>query len=76
MREKPFLCGLLNLIFSFFCLLTALSWGDASLVATASASLTVICSAMLAKFVLHENIDHCRWISAALVCFGVLLLVK
>ena len=74
--EKLFLFGLASLIFSFFCLLTALSWGDASLVAPASASLTFICSAMLAKFVLHENVDRRRWISAALVCVGVLLLVK
>ncbi|HEY2496474.1 MAG TPA: EamA family transporter [Candidatus Angelobacter sp.] len=75
-REKLFLVGLCCLIFSFFCLLTALSWGDASLVAPASASLTYICSAILAKFVLHENVDRRRWISAALVCVGVLLLVK
>lgn len=74
--EKLFLFGLMSLIFSFFCLLTALSWGDASLVAPASASLTFICSAMLAKFVLHENVDRRRWLSAALVCVGVLLLVK
>ncbi|HKD80075.1 MAG TPA: EamA family transporter [Candidatus Angelobacter sp.] len=74
--EKLFLFGLMSLIFSFFCLLTALSWGDASLVAPASASLTFICSAMLAKFVLHENVDRRRWISAGLVCIGVLLLVK
>ncbi len=75
-REKLFLLGLSCLIFSFFCLLTALSWGDASLVAPASASLTFICSAVLAKLVLHENVDRRRWISAALVCIGVLLLVK
>jgi len=75
-RERLFLLGLAFLIFSFFCLLTALSWGDASLVAPASASLTFICSAILAKFVLHENVDHRRWISAALVCIGVLLLVQ
>ncbi len=74
--EKLFLFGLCCLIFSFFCLLTALSWGDASLVAPASASLTYICSAVLAKFVLHENVDRRRWLSAALVCVGVLLLVK
>ncbi len=74
--EKLFLFGLVSLIFSFFCLLTALSWGDASLVAPASASLTFICSAMLAKFVLHENVDRRRWLSAALVCVGVLLLVQ
>ncbi len=75
-QEKLFLIGLCCLIFSFFCLLTALSWGDASLVAPASASLTYICSAILAKFVLHENVDRRRWLSAALVCIGVLLLVK
>jgi uncharacterized membrane protein len=75
-RERLFLIALCCLIFSFFCLLTALSWGDASLVAPASASLTYICSAILAKFVLHENVDRRRWISAALVCIGVLLLVK
>jgi uncharacterized membrane protein len=75
-REKLFLFGLACLIFSFFCLLTALSWGDASLVAPASASLTFICSALLAKFFLHENVDRRRWISAALVCIGVLLLVQ
>ena len=75
-RERLFLLGLACLIFSFFCLLTALSWGDASLVAPASASLTFICSAVLAKFVLHENVDRRRWLSAALVCIGVLLLVK
>jgi len=74
--EKRFLLGLASLIFSFFCLLTALSWGDASLVAPASASLTFICWAILAKFFLHENVDRRRWISAALVCVGVLLLVK
>src|SRR6478609_3970051 len=67
-REKLFLIGLCCLIFSFFCLLTALSWGDASLVAPASASLTFICSAVLAKFFLHENVDRRRWIAAALVC--------
>ncbi len=75
-REKLFLLGLAFLIFSFFCLLTALSWGDASLVAPASASLTYISSAVLAKFFLHENVDRRRWLSAALVCVGVLLLVK
>ncbi len=75
-REKLFLLALACLIFSFFCLLTALSWGDASLVAPASASLTFITSAILAKFFLHENVDRRRWISAALVCIGVLLLVQ
>jgi len=75
-REKYFLIGLVCLIFSFFCLLTALSWGEVSLVAPASASLTYICSVLLAKFFLKENVDHRRWIAAALVCVGVALLAK
>src|SRR5690349_10093086 len=53
-RERFFLLGLSCLIFSFFCLLTALSWGEVSLVAPASASLTYICSVVLAKFFLRE----------------------
>ncbi len=76
LREKFFLFGLSCLIFSFFCLLTALSWGDVSLVAPASASLTYICSIILAKFFLKERVDHRRWIAAGLVCVGVALLAK
>jgi len=72
--EKRFLCGLGCMILSFFCFLTALSWGDASLVAPASASLTFVCSAVMAKFFLHENVDRRRWIAAALICVGVALL--
>lgn len=75
-RERFFLLGLACLIFSFFCLLTALSWGDVSLVAPASASLTYICSVVLAKFFLRERVDHRRWIAAGLVCVGVALLAQ
>lgn len=74
--NRTFLIALACLIFSFFALLTALSWGDASLVAPASASLTFICSAILAKYFLHENVDGRRWLAAALVCVGVVLLAK
>lgn len=74
--EKLFLLGVLCLAFSFFCLLAALSWGDVSLVAPASASLTFLCSVLLAKFFLKEDVDYRRWISAALVCMGVALLAK
>ncbi|HEX7288329.1 MAG TPA: EamA family transporter [Candidatus Angelobacter sp.] len=72
--EKRFLCGLGCMVLSFFCFLTALSWGDASLVAPASASLTFVCSAVMAKFFLHEDVDRRRWIAAALICVGVALL--
>ena len=74
--EKLFLIGLCCLIFSFFCLLTALSWGDASLVAPASASLTYICSAIMAKFLLHENVDRRRWLATSFLAVGVVLVSR
>jgi multidrug transporter EmrE-like cation transporter len=73
-REKRFLVAIAFMSIGFFSLLTALSWGDASLVGPASASLTFVVSAILAKFFLKEEVDHRRWISALLVCVGVVLL--
>lgn len=73
-REKQFLLAIACMSVGFFSLLTALSWGDASLVGPASASLTFMVSALLAKFFLKEQVDHRRWISALLVCVGVVLL--
>jgi drug/metabolite transporter (DMT)-like permease len=75
-REKQFLLAVFCMSIGFFSLLTALSWGDASLVGPASASLTFIVSAVLAKYFLKENVDHRRWISAVLVCVGVVLLAQ
>ncbi|HEY6251700.1 MAG TPA: EamA family transporter [Candidatus Angelobacter sp.] len=72
--EKHFLLALACFTVGFFSLLTALSWGDLSLVAPSSASLTFIVSAVMAKFFLKERVDHRRWISALLVCVGVVLL--
>lgn len=72
--EKRFLLALCCFSIGFFSLLTALSWGDASLVAPASASLTFIVSAVMAKIFLKEDVDHRRWIAALLVCVGVVLL--
>jgi hypothetical protein len=72
--EKRFLLALCCLSLGFFSLLTALSWGDLSLVAPASASLTFIVSAIMAKIFLKEDVDHRRWAAALLVCVGVALL--
>jgi uncharacterized membrane protein len=74
--DGTFLLALACMTVGFFSLLTALSWGDASLVAPSSASLTFICSAIAAKVFLKEHVDRRRWISAALVCIGVALLAK
>jgi multidrug transporter EmrE-like cation transporter len=74
--DGTFLFALCCMTLGFFSLLTALSWGDASLVVPSSASLTIICSAVAAKVFLKEDVDRRRWISAALVCVGVALLAK
>jgi uncharacterized membrane protein len=73
LREKQFPLAIACMAVAFFSLLTALSWGDASLVAPASASLTFIVAALLAKIFLKEDVDRRRWISAVLVCIGVAL---
>ena len=73
-REKRFLLALCCFSVGFFSLLTALSWGEVSLVAPASASMTFVVSAIMAKIFLKEDVDHRRWIAAVLVCVGVALL--
>lgn len=73
-RNPYFLLGLLAMTVAFYGLLFGLSWGDVSLVAPASASLTFVANAVAAKFFLHERVDHRRWIAALLVGGGVALL--
>jgi drug/metabolite transporter (DMT)-like permease len=68
------LLGILAMAMAFYSLLFALSWGDVSLVAPASASLTFVANAIAAKIFLHERVDHRRWMAALLVAGGVLLL--
>src|SRR5437899_4377725 len=55
--EKRFLLALACFAVGFFSLLTAFSWGDASLVAPASASLTFISRAVWSKIFLKEYGD-------------------
>lgn len=72
--EKRFLLALCCFAVGFFSLLIALSWEELSLVAPASASMTFVVSAIMAKIFLKEDVDHRRWIAAVLVCVGVALL--
>ena len=74
LRNPFFLLGVLAMTVAFYALLFGLSWGDVSLVAPASASLTFVANAIAAKFFLHERVDHRRWIAALLVAGGVALL--
>jgi drug/metabolite transporter (DMT)-like permease len=69
-----FFIGVLFLALAFFALLFALNHLNLSLVAPASASLTLVTNAIAGKFFLHENVDGRRWASALLVCIGVYLL--
>ena len=72
---KPqFLLGLLAMALAFYSLLFGLSWGDVSLVAPASASLTFVANAIAARIFLQEHVDRRRWLAALLVAGGVALL--
>lgn len=69
-----FLSGVFFLALAFFSLLFALNHLNLSLVAPASASLTLVTNAIAGKIFLKENVDRRRWAAAALVCIGVYLL--
>ena len=69
-----FFAGVSFLALAFFSLLLALNHLNLSLVAPASASLTLVTNAIAAKLFLKENVDRRRWTAAVLVCFGVYLL--
>jgi drug/metabolite transporter (DMT)-like permease len=69
-----FFAGVSFLALAFFSLLFALNHLNLSLVAPASASLTLVTNAIAAKFFLKENVDRRRWTAAVLVCIGVYLL--
>jgi drug/metabolite transporter (DMT)-like permease len=74
LRNPSFLLGVLAMTVAFYSLLLGLSWGDVSLVAPASASLTFVTNAVAARIFLHERVDHRRWMAAVLVAGGVVLL--
>jgi uncharacterized membrane protein len=74
LTNRNFFLGVSAMAVAFFSLLFALSWGDVSLVAPASSSLTFIGTAFAAKIFLHERVDRRRWIAALLVAAGVALL--
>ena len=69
-----FFAGVFFLAVAFFALLFALNHLNLSLVAPASASLTLVTNAVAGKIFLKENVDGRRWAAAVLVCIGVYLL--
>jgi drug/metabolite transporter (DMT)-like permease len=71
---RLFFAGVFFLAVAFFALLFALNHLNLSLVAPASASLTLVTNAIAGKFFLKENVDRRRWAAAVFVCVGVYLL--
>jgi drug/metabolite transporter (DMT)-like permease len=74
LRNPYFLLGVLAMTVAFYSLLFGLSWGDVSLVAPASASLTFVSNAVAARVFLRERVDRRRWLAALFVAAGVALL--
>jgi len=62
--------GILFLLAFFSAYMTALSWADLTYVAPATALGNVLL-ALIAKFVLHEQVSMFRWIGIALIVIGV-----
>jgi drug/metabolite transporter (DMT)-like permease len=69
-----FFAGVGFLALAFFSLLFALNHLNLSLVAPASASLSLVTNAIAGKIFLKENVDRRRWAAAVLVCVGVYFL--
>lgn len=69
-----FMFGLAFMAIGFFSLLITLSWGDVSIIGPATASLTLIANALVARAYLKENVDRRRWLAAIFVAGGVALL--
>jgi drug/metabolite transporter (DMT)-like permease len=74
LTTPTFILGVMAFAVAFYSLLFGLSWGDLSLVAPASASLTFVANAVAARVFLHERVGRRRWIAALLVAGGVMLM--
>jgi len=71
-----FFAGVGFLALAFFALLFSLNHLPVSLVAPASASLTLVTNAIAAKLFLKENVDRRRWFATIFVAAGVLLIAR
>jgi len=74
LTTPTFALGLMAMAVAFYSLLYGLSWGNLSLVAPASASLTFVANAVAARIFLRERVGRRRWIAALLVAGGVVLM--
>lgn len=69
-----FWLAIVNMALSFFSLLTALNWANLSFVGPASSALTFVANIAAARLFLNEDVDRRRWLAAAMVCVGILLI--
>ena len=69
-----FWVAILNMALSFFSLLIALNWANLSFVGPASSALTFVANIVAARVFLREQVDRRRWLAAAMVCVGILLI--
>lgn len=75
MTEWKIVVGTAMLALFFFLWLAVLSWEDLS-VALPMQALNYVLVAVLAKYILHEEVSLLRWGGIALVCIGVMLITK
>ena len=75
MTEWKIVVGTAMLAIFFFLWLAVLSWEDLS-VALPMQALNYVLVAVLAKYLLHEDVSPLRWAGIALVCVGVILITK
>jgi drug/metabolite transporter (DMT)-like permease len=68
-------CGIVLLLGFFAAYLTALSWADLTFVLPAT-SLGYVVLALIAKFLLHENVTPLRWAGIALISAGVAFVMR
>lgn len=68
---NPWIAAGIVLLLGFFaCYTTALSWADLTYVLPAS-SIGYVLLALIAKFLLHENVSTMRWLGITLISAGV-----
>ena len=75
MTTWKIIVGTAMLAIFFFLWLAVLSWEDLS-VALPMQALNYVLVALLAKYLLHEQVSPLRWGGILLVCVGVMLITK
>ncbi|NJD36797.1 MAG: hypothetical protein FIA89_00505 [Geobacter sp.] len=75
MTDWKIVVGTFMLALFFFLWLAVLSWEDLS-VALPMQALNYVLVAVLAKYLLHEQVSPLRWAGITLVCIGVMLITK